>query len=273
MQYTVPHGETSNRIDMPDARNPRATTVQSIVRALRILEALSEQSAVSLTELSRSLGLHKSTIHRLLNTLQGEGYVRQNPLTDRYSLGWKILGLASGLSAHLDIRQYALPVMQRLMTETQETIHLGTLGDDEVICLESVVSGQPNAIGSMAGKHTHAHVSSMGKVILAYSPEEDVRAFLARRGLPRLTARTITDQASFAAELWRIRSDHYALNDEEEALGIRCVAAPIWDHRGQPVAALSVAAPSARLDPVRVRALSKQLIERAEEISRALGGV
>jgi len=273
MQYTVSDdGTDADLLSIPEARESRGTTVQSIVRALRLLEALGEQQTVSLTELSRSLGMHKSTIHRLLTTLQGEGYVRQDPLTERYSLGLKILGLASGLSAHLDIRQHALPVMQELMAETQETVHLGVLSDYEVICLESVVSDRPNAIGSMAGKSTHAHVSSMGKAILAFSPEGVAGALVRSRGLPRLTPRTITDQEAFDAELRKIRASRFALNDEEEAIGIRCIAAPIWDHRGLPVAALSVAAPAARLDTARLQTLADRLRERASDITGSLGG-
>jgi DNA-binding IclR family transcriptional regulator len=272
LQYRVSDDETETDANVPGPTSSRGTTVQSIVRALRLLEALGKQQAVSLTELSRSLDLHKSTIHRLLTTLQSEGYVRQDPETEKYSLGLKILGLANGLAVHLDVRQHALPVMQDLMAETGETVHLGILVDHEVMCLESVVSNRPNAIASMTGKNTHAHVSSMGKAILAFSPDDVVGEFLRTQGLPRLTPRTITDRAAFFRELELIRLNQFALNDEEEAIGIRCVAAPIWDHRGQPVAALSVAAPAARLDSMRLPVIAQRLVRRAQHITSSLGG-
>lgn len=250
---------------------PRDSTVQSIVRALGILDALRDAGPMTITDLARQSGMHKSTIHRLLRTLEQEGYIRREIGSERYGLGLKVLGLAGAVLGQMDVRQHALPVMRQLMMATDETVHLGTLVGFDVMCVESVVSNRRNAIASMAGKSTQAHVSSMGKVLLANLPMDIVTTFLSARGLPRLTGRTITERPAFHSELDRIRRDRYAMNDEEEELGIRCIAAPIRDYRGQPIAALSVAAPSARLDGAHLTPIVDLLMARASDVSRSLG--
>jgi IclR family acetate operon transcriptional repressor len=204
--------------------------------------------------------------------MEREGYVRQDHNTERFSLGLKILGLAEGLLANMDVREHALEGMQELMAETQETVHLGVLLGLDVMCIESVVSDRRNAIGSMAGKRTQVHVSSMGKVILAFSPETTVSEALQVRGLPRLTPSTITEEDEFLQALAAIRETGYAVSDEEEEVGIRCVAAPIWDHRHHPIAALSVAAPAARLEGKTLAEIAELLVRHSNRITVSLGG-
>ena len=277
MQYRVSQNETddvakTDLLALP-AVGPRDSTVQSIVRALGILDALRGSGPTTVTDLSRQLGMHKSTVHRLLGTLEQEGYVRRETGSERYGLGLKVLGLAGAVLGQMDVRQHALPVMRQLMSETDETVHLGTLVGFDVMCVESVVSNRRNAIASMAGKSTQAHVSSMGKVLLANLPSDVVATFLSAKGLPRLTGRTITERPAFHSELDRIRRDRYAMNDEEEEVGIRCIAAPIRDYRGLPIAALSVAAPSARLDGANLVPIVQLLTARADDVSRSLGFV
>lgn len=267
MQDIVPHSKTNTA----PVRPARDSTVQSIVRAMQLLDFLRDYRELSVTELARVAGMHKSTAHRLLATLEGCGYVRQDPSTERYSLGVKVIGLANALLSQLDVRTYALPFMRQLMLDTHETVHLGMLINDEVMCVESVISPRPNAIASMAGKVTYAHVSSMGKIILAHESEGMVTNFIQRRGLPRLTQRTITDPAAFRNNLAKSRELRVALNDEEEEVGIRCVASVILDHTNTPVAAISVAAPTPRLDGAALASISTLLRKQAAEISRGMG--
>lgn len=253
------------------AQARRDLTVRVVERTLAILEVFCDQPAAGVTEIARALKLHKSTVHRLLASLERAGYVVQDPQTAQYRLGLKVLDLAQALLPHLDVRAQALPVMQQLMARTGETVHLGVLVDCEAVCLESVVSPRPVAIARMAGKRTGAHVSSMGKVLLAFQASEVLEQFLARKGLPRYTDRTITDPDTFRAHLAAVRRQGYALNDEEEEVGIRCVAAPITNHQGRVVAALSVAAPSPRLEGARLVEVVQQTIQAARDISQALG--
>jgi DNA-binding IclR family transcriptional regulator len=271
VQDIVPHSGTTVGALSGSLKPGRDATVQSIVRATQILDTLRDFHELSVTELSRKMGLHKSTTHRLLATLEGEGYVRQDRLTERYSLGMKVLGLAGSLLNQLDIRSYALPVMRQLMQETHETVHLGVLVNEQVMCIESVISPRTNAIASMAGKFTHAHVSSMGKAILAASSPEAVDAFHQHRGLPRLTKFTITTPGAFKKELATIRACGYAVNREEEELGIRCAASAVFDHTNTPVAAISVAAPAPRLEGALLDKIGAYLSRRARDISQNLG--
>jgi DNA-binding IclR family transcriptional regulator len=238
---------------------------------MQIMDVLRDCREITVTELSQQLGLHKSTAHRLLATLEGGGYVRQDTSTNRYSLGLKVLGLAGSLLNQLDLRTHALPAMRQLMQETHETVHLGVIVDAQVMCVESVVSPRPNAIASMAGKFTSAHVSSMGKVMLAHMPRSEVDAVIRQRGLPRFTRHTIVTPAALMDELDKIRVCHYALNNEEEELGIRCVAAVIRDQTNSPVGAISVAAPAPRLEGQVLERLGVQLRDQAQSVSRWLG--
>jgi DNA-binding IclR family transcriptional regulator len=248
----------------------RDPTVQALVRATAILDAFRDQPTLGVSELARRLGLHKSTIHRLLATLEHTGYVVQDPETERYSLGFKILELACSLPPHRDIRGRALPVMQQLTQETGKTVHLGVLDDLEVVCLQSIVSGRPWAIADMARRRLAPHVSSMGKVLLAYQDAALIDRFIGERGLPRYTERTICSPDAFRHHMDLVRRQGYALSDEEEEIGIRCVAAPVWDRLGDVIAALSVAAPSPQLQGPTLEYTVHRTILAARQVTTAL---
>lgn len=273
MQDTIPQNRTTpglSRRAHPD-RGSRDQTVHALVRAVALLDAFRGHPSRSVTELAQDLGMHKSTVHRLLATLAGLGYVLQDPVTERYSLGLKVLDLAASLAPSVDVRGRALPVMQRLAVAAQETVHLGILIDGEVVCIESIASDRPLAVMRLVGKHGPVHVSSMGKVLLAAQSEAAIEQVLARRGLPRCTPRSIIDRQTFLAELARVRQRGWATNLEEEELGLGCVAAPIRDHSGTVVAALSIAAPTVRLQGVHLDRHVELLLGAAAEIARALG--
>jgi DNA-binding IclR family transcriptional regulator len=250
---------------------PRDHTVQAIVRAFAVLEAFRGVPSLSVTEAARVLGMHKSMVHRLLATLEQLGYVVHDEPTQRYRLGAKVLDLAAAGSAAMNVRTLSLPVMKRLVSAAQETVHLGVLIDGEVVCIESVASERPVAMQRVIGKHGPAHVSSMGKVLLAYQPEEVVARVILEQGLPRLTDRTITDPELFREHLALVCEQGWAFNAEEEALGEGCIAAPIWSHGGEVTAAVSIAAPSARLAGPYFERLRELVHAAAAEISAALG--
>jgi len=273
MQYPVSHSRTgSNDHELVTRIGPsRDVTVQAIVRAFDLLGALSDAPSSSVTEIAQRLGMHKSTAHRLLTTLAGVGYVVQDEMTQRYSLSLKVLDLAASVLPAIDVRARALPVMQRLVQDVQETVHLGVMVDDEVVCLESAVSPRPMSVMRLVGKHGPVHVSSMGKVILAYRADPDVERLIAQRGLPRLTERSITDPQDFRDHLRLVRSRGWAVNADEEELGLGCVAAPIRDHRGEVVAALSIAAPTVRMMEPRLRQLVEMAMQGAQKVSASLG--
>jgi IclR family KDG regulon transcriptional repressor len=273
MQDVVSHDRTISTQSMRPSGGTtlRDRTVQAIVRAFAVLDAFRVSPTMSVSELARALHLHKSTVHRLLATLEKLGYVVQDPVTQHYHLGLKVLDLAVAVGASVDIRQCALPTMHRLVAVAQETVHLGVLIDGEVACIESVASDRPVAIMRLVGKRGPAHVSSMGKVLLAHQPPALLDRIIAEKGLPRLTTYSITDPVVFRQHLEVVRAQGWALNAEEEEIGVGCVAAPIRDHRGVVVAALSIAAPIARMRDADLDRLRDLVIEGAREISTALG--
>jgi DNA-binding IclR family transcriptional regulator len=273
MQYTVPQSRTV--IVEPNAagqaKPSRDVTVQAVVRAFAVLDVLGAAPSSSLTEVAQRLRMHKSTVHRLLATLERVGYVVQDEATQRYRLTLEVLDLAASVLASIDIRTKALPVMHRLVQEVQETAHLGVLIDGEIVCIESLASARPFAVMRLVGKHGAAHVSSMGKVILAHQREDVVERIISEKGLPRFTEYSITDPQAFRAHLTLVRSRGWAVNAEEEEPGLGCVAAPIWDHRGEVVAALSIAAPTVRMEGMRLDQLVEAAVLGAQEVTLSLG--
>lgn len=275
MQYVVPQDRTITSAPPParQARGPRDATVQALVRAFAIIDtfATAPTPSLSVTEVAQRLHLHKSTAHRLLTTLERIGYVTQDEATQRYRLGLKVLDLAASVAAKVDVRARAVPVMERLVRAAQETVHLGVLIDDEVVCVESIASPRPVSLMRMVGKRGPVHVSSMGKVLLAYQSDEVIARVLATKGLPRLTERTITEPLVFREHLRAVRERGWAANTGEEEPGIGCVAAPVWNHQGEVIAALSIAAPETRLAGANVERLAELAVAGAREISEALG--
>ncbi|HHV58124.1 MAG TPA: IclR family transcriptional regulator [Firmicutes bacterium] len=245
--------------------------VQSVNRALAILEALQAAGeGLGVTEIGTRVGLHKSTVYRLLATLARHGYVEQDPATERYSLGLKLVELGTAVLERLELRDLARPYLKRLMEASQEVAHLVVLQDGEVVYIDKVECPGPVKMYSQLGRRAPAHATAVGKVLLAFLPKAQVDAILAR-GLPRLTPHTITDPERLRRELRLIRERGYALDNEENELGIRCVAGPIFNHTGQVVAAFSISGLALRLLPAKLEELGGLVRETSREISARLG--
>jgi DNA-binding IclR family transcriptional regulator len=230
-----------------------------------------ERSVLGVTELSRIHGLQKSTVSRLLSTLERAGMVARDPDSGRYTLGLALVGL--GVSVRRDLRQVAQALLAELCEQTQETVHIAVLDGDEVINIEAVhpESRQVRHAG-WVGRRAPVHCSSTGKVLLAYRPQEDIERVIAR-GLPRVGPATITDADALRAELEAIRRRGLALAVEEFEEGLAALAAPIRDHAGRVIACVSVAGPSFRLVPAALNRFGALTIATADEISRRLGYV
>lgn len=245
--------------------------VQSVDRALTILEILKDSGeGIGVTELGGRVGLHKSTVYRLLATLARRGYVEQDPVTERYSLGLKLVELGSAVLERLELRDLARPYLKELMEASQEVVHLVVLQDGEVVYIDKVECPGPVKMYSQLGRRVPAHATAVGKVLLAFLPPESREAIIAR-GLPALTPNTITDPERLRAELERIRERGYAFDCEENELGIRCVAGPIFSHAGQVVAAFSISGLAMRLTLGRMEELAKLVRKVSLQISARLG--
>jgi DNA-binding IclR family transcriptional regulator len=245
---------------------------KSVARAARLLIALANAGReVSLTELSEKLGLPPSTVHRLASTLIAYHLVEQNAVTGRYKLGLTALHLAYAVLQQLDFRQEAKPAMERLADLTGETVNLSVLDGDEVVYIEKAEGSSSLRMLSRIGHRAPVHCTGAGKILLSEMALDEVRAILRRTGLPRLTPSTIVTFDEYLRELEFARANGYTLDNEECEEGASCVAAPIRDHTGKIVAALSISGPKVRFGKERLPVLVRYVLEAAHDISTKLG--
>ena len=226
---------------------------------------------MSLSELALVLGLPVSTTHRLLTTLEAERFVRLDPAAGHWQIGVEAFRVGNAFARTRDLVAIARPHLRRLMEETGETANLYLAVDGEAVCMAQVECRQTMRAIARPGGRVPMHASGVGKAILAGLGPEEVQAVLRRHGLPRLTERTIDTPRRLEAALAEIRSRGWALDDEENALGLRCVAAAILDEHGQPQAAVSVSGPSVRLPDERLAELAAAVRRTARELTRAIG--
>jgi len=245
--------------------------VQSVDRTLDVLESLaSRRGATGISELAGLVGLHVSTVHRLLATLVDRGYVRQDPESSRYHLGSRIFTLASAADVHLDLRLVARPYLERMMRASGETANLVTSSENEVVYLDQVASMHLVKMFTAPGMRAPLYCTGTGKVMLAFKGLEFASPVLAAP-MRRYTARTIATAAALEAELAAIRKRGYAVDNEEMEDGVRCLAVPVFDRRNECIGALSVSGPTTRLTGDRVEALAATARQISEELSRQLG--
>lgn len=246
------------------------SAVAVVDRALDILEAFSSSKAeYGLTELAQTIGLPKATTHRLLMTLSRRGYISAD--SGRYRLGTRLLQLSHTLVSSLDIRRVARHRLVALRDLTMETVHLAIRDRDAVVYLEKVDSHHNVRPHTWVGYRAHLHSTALGKAMLAHESEGVIAQLIGGRVLDRLTARTVTDAREYLSVLRRVRLDGYALDDEEDTPGMRCVAAPVRDHSGCVCAAVGIAAPVDRMPIQRMHAMSADVVRTAHAISAQLG--
>jgi IclR family acetate operon transcriptional repressor len=257
-------------------RSQPSNLVQTIKRVAQILDTVGQNSqGMSIRDLSAGLNLPKATIHRILSSLSYFGYIRQDPETKTYFLGLKLMDLNTQLSAQLDFRKVAEPVLRDLAERTKQTTHLVILDRDEVVYIDKIETQEQGGglkMASRIGSRNPAHSSAVGKILLSYLPEEVLGDFLEKKGLPRRTVNTITDPNTFRRHLKTVQSQGFAMDDEENEQGIRCLGAPVFDGKGRPVAAISVSGSVFQMTKRFVQDVIKtEVMAAAAEISRRLG--
>ena len=250
--------------------------VQTIERASSILDILGQSpQGISIRELSTKIKLPKGTTHRLLSSLSYFGYVRQDPKTRNYLLGLKLVELGQLLLGQLDLRKEAEPFLRDLAERTKETVHLVFLDRNEIVYIDKVETDQnPSGLkmASRVGLRNPAHSSAVGKVLLAHFPEEELKNFIKEKGLAKRTENTIVDPTQLKEHLKSVRAQGYAIDDEENEKGIRCVAAPIYNEVGKTVAAISISGPAFRITKKLIQeSLKKEVMETALKVSQRLG--
>lgn len=246
--------------------------IQAIERAVAILNAFSaEEPELGVTDLADRLGLHKSTVHRFLVNLEAAGLVERDRHTSRYRLGLRIFELGGLVLQQMNLWDEALPFLEGLVRDSGETGHLAVLDGGEAVYIEKVEARRALRIPSAIGRGYPAHATSLGKILLAHLDPHAADALVAERGLHRCAPNTITDPALLRAELERIRTQGYAVDDEEYEEGLRCIGAPIIGHTGQIVAAMGIGGPVTRVTPERVEQLAGLVMSAAASLSRRMG--
>src|SRR3954462_2613589 len=246
--------------------------VQSLDRALDLLEALASADELGVSEIASRTGLVPSTAHRLLGTLVARGYAAQSPKSGRYLLGYKLLELTSGLQDRLGrLRTAARPHLEAIQRETGETTNLVVLDGREVVYVDSVSGTRSVRLFTEIGRAIPAHTSGAGKALLAWRDPKDIEALLGGAPLPPATAKTLTTLEALQDDFVRIRRRGYSTDNEEHELGVACVATPILDHAGLPLAAISVSGPITRVLHPDTADLAGILRGHAQEVSAALG--
>ncbi len=243
-------------------------TVEAVVRALDLLEAFQGGEELTLTEIAERVGLNKSRVFRLLHSLAVRGYVERSTDGIRYTLGVKIIERAA--CVRRDLRQLALPFMQRLHTQFNETVNLAILDRGEVLYIEMLESSHPFRMAAAVGSRSPWHSTALGKAMVSYLPEEERRPLLQAERLVQLTERTLTDRERLARELERVRRRGYAVDEGETEPGAACIGAPILNREGRPVAALSLSGPVERI-LVKRQEIAVALVAACQELSRRMG--
>jgi DNA-binding IclR family transcriptional regulator len=255
------------------AGEPQRHGIESVKRAIAILRCFSRsRPELGVTELSREIGVHKSTISRLLATLEPEGFVNRNPDTGRYRLGVGLLELAGLVTIHIDLRHVARPLLVQLAEQTLETVNLAVRDHNRVVNIELVPSRDRRILNiGWVGRRTPLHVASTGKVFLAHLSEAE-RETLIQEPLELFTEHTITDLQELREELLVAQERGFATGLEEVEIGLNAVGAPIRDHTGNVIAAVSTAGPAYRLSRERIlEEVAEQVITCANRISQGLG--
>jgi DNA-binding IclR family transcriptional regulator len=266
----------SDVVDLPEpgATLPLSATVtgagvQSVDRALGILEVLARTGESGVTELAVELGVHKSTAFRLVATLEAHRLVEQTSDRGRYRLGMGILRLAGATTARLDLVQEARPIARQLAADTGETVNIAVLAESSALYLDQVAGSSALQPHNWVGQHIPLHATSNGKVLLSGLDESTLEATLGK--LASYTPHTITGRAKFRDELVRVRDQGYAVAVDELEIGLTAVAAPIRNAHGDVVASMSVSGPSFRLPEDRVAEVVRRVVAAGVEVSHRLG--
>jgi DNA-binding IclR family transcriptional regulator len=255
------------------AEHESGTLIQSVQRATRLLKAFDSGPAeLGVSELSRKVDLHKSTVSRLLATLESEGLIERVPATDKYRLGFMLVRLAGQVTHFGDVREAARPILIELTERSRETVHLAVLDGDEVVNVEQVSGPHMVREANWVGRRTPLNCVANGKALLAFLPAEQIERILAGP-LPRYTERTIADPRRLRKELALVRERGYAQALGEIEEGLNGVAAPVRDAYGAVIASVSASGPAYRVTADCIPELGALVVEAANRISARLGFV
>jgi IclR family acetate operon transcriptional repressor len=247
--------------------------VQSVDRALSIIEALAEDDeGYRLTDLAVRTGLSPSTVHRLLATLEGRRFVQFDREESKWHIGAQSFVVGSTFVRRRNFAAQALPYLRKLRDQTRETANLAVVDDESIIVVSRIESREIMRSLTKVGGRVAMIASGVGKAVLATYSDEAVNAIIHRQGMPRLTEKSIVRAGDLFRELERVRKQGFAVDDEEARLGLRCVAAVVFNDCSEPLAAISVSGMTDRLTDARLPEVGRIVREVAAELTAALRG-
>jgi DNA-binding IclR family transcriptional regulator len=248
-------------------------TVQSVDRALSIIEILGEQpNGLGVMALSKELNLAKSTVHRLLHSLISRDFVYQDEENERYYLSMKLAQVSAKMIDHLDIRKIARPFIEGLSEQINEVVHVCIRDGNEVVYIDKVESKRTIRMYSQIGKRAMLHCTGVGKILLSGLPDQKISEIIDTVGLPKFTENTLTTKEAFFEEIQSIRQHGYAYDREEHEEGIYCISAPIYDYTDKIIAGFSISGPIDRIkEGIEHHHYKTHLLDTSHQISERLG--
>jgi IclR family pca regulon transcriptional regulator len=248
-------------------------TLETLLRGLNILSLYTRETpALTLTEITKATNLNKTTVYRILTTLENTGYLIRDPETKRYRPGLKVLQLGFASISSLEVRQVARRHLEQLSQQVGETVSLSVLDGSNIIYIDRVRNRGIVGVILGIGSRLPAHCASMGKAMIAHLPATELRQYLNEVVPEPCTPKSLVDRQALEAELAQVRKQGYATNDEELELGLRAVAAPIWDNSNRVVAAVNITGSTSSISQERmVGELAERVRNTAAQISQALG--
>lgn len=262
----------ANPASEPRANQKKARPLRAVQRVLAILGSFSiERPELGISEIGAIVGLTPSSVYRVVASLERGGFLEQNPVTGKYRLGLELFYLGSIVLERMGLGRSAFPFMEELSRISRETINLGVLNQGQVMWVQKIESPELLRTGLTVGTRVPVHCTALGKVMLAYQPEDQVNEIIKMRGLGRFGPKCITDIGKLKLELQKVREQGYSIDDEELEPDTRGMGAPIRNHMGQVTAGISLTGPARRLPFSRLEELRPALLGAAEGISKRIG--
>ena len=251
-----------------EEKNP----IQVSERIFSAIECLAQNGPMGLLELSKELNLNKTTVHRILNSLICMDYARQDPESLKYSLTFKFCGISNQILAQNNMIDLARPYLKELAEQTGETVHLVEIDGRQAVYIDKVEASRGSVrLVSMVGKSIPLYCSGVGKAMLADMSDDRIKSIWDASNIRKLTEYTITDFAQFMKLIAQIRTNGYALDNEENELGVRCIAVSLRNYKGSPNYAISVSAPKDRMSDERIAEIRKLILVTKENIQKEMG--
>lgn len=245
--------------------------IQSLDRALDVLGCVADGGGLTLTEIADDLGQSPATIYRILTTFSARGALEMDAATQEWFVGPSSFRIGSAFMRRTGLLERARPIMRSLMVDTGETANLGVENAGQVLFLSQVETHENIRAFFPPGAQSPMHASGIGKALLAHAGEAGIKRYIRQQTLTRFTENTFSDPEALRAELLRIKEQSYAFDDEEKSIGMRCVAAPVFNSFGETVAGISISGPSARLTLERITEVSDVVVKQARILSQSLG--